>query len=91
MHIRANLPLTLQEYQSGTGEVVWVRLNGDAEQAYREDSVGSGYRGSLASDSLRHPKLKHGKVIEIEKRERGLPVVSWPSVERYIRRKGARK
>ena len=76
-YIKVNLPLTEQEYCSGNGEGVWVRVSDETRQAYDANVSGGGYTGVLSNDSVYYPGLMCGTVISFELRGEYRPVADF--------------
>lgn len=77
-YIQINLPLTEQDYQSGNGEGVWVKVEPAIRRAYDADTIGPGYFGILDNDSLYYPGLACGDMIPFEMRGECRPVANYP-------------
>lgn len=77
VYIKVNLPLTEQEYCSGNGEGVWVRVSDETRRAYDADASGGGYSGILSNDSVYYPGLLCGTVIPFELRGEYRPVADF--------------
>ena len=76
--IRVNLPLTEQDYLSGNGEGVWVKVDESTRAAYDANLTGPGYCGVLDNDSLYYPRLACGAPIPFELRGQLRPVADFP-------------
>lgn len=75
--IQINLPLAEEEYLSGNGEGVWVKVDPATRQAYDADKIGPGYFGVLDNDSLYYPGLGPGEIIPFEMRGGLRPVADY--------------
>lgn len=73
-YIKVNLPLTEQDFLSGNGEGVWMRVGRRTKQAYDADAVGGRYVGLLDNDSVYYPGLNAGAEIIFEMRGEFRPV-----------------
>ncbi len=74
-HIKANLPASADEYESGNGEGVWLLVTKAAKAAHDADETGKKYEGVLDNDSWNDPDLIHGTVLPFELRGTSRPVV----------------
>ena len=77
VYIKVNLPLTEQEYCSGNGEGVWVRVSDGTRRAYDANASGGGYSGILSNDSVYYPGLLCGTVIPFKLRGECRPVADF--------------
>lgn len=75
--IQINLPLTEEDYLSGNGEGVWVKVDPATRRAYDADKIGPGYYGILDNDSLYYPGLGPGEIIPFEMRGESRPVADY--------------
>lgn len=75
--IQINLPLTEEDYLSGNGEGVWVKVDPATRRDYDADKIGPGYFGILDNDSLYYPGLGPGEVIPFEMRGEQRPVADY--------------
>lgn len=75
--IQVNLPLTEDDYLSGNGEGVWVKVDPATRQAYDADRIGPGYSGILDNVSLYYPGLDPGELIPFELRGKCRPVADY--------------
>lgn len=76
-YIQINLPLTEEEFLSGNGEGVWVKVDAATRRDYDADKIGTGYFGILDNDSLYYPGLGPGEVIPFEMRGENRPVADY--------------
>ena len=61
--IKANLPDTLEKYESGNGEGCFFIVDQRTKDAYDNDATGCGYEGILDNDSIFYPSIDHGAII----------------------------
>ena len=73
-YIKVNLPKNENDYISGTGEGVFVKVKEYVKKAYDDDEIGIYYSGILDNDSVYYPELKRGTLIPIEMRGKNRPV-----------------
>lgn len=76
-YLKANLPASQEEYDSGNGEGCWFIAEADAKQAYDQDAETGVYRCILDNDSDYYPGLNHGEVLPVEMRGTNRPVVPY--------------
>lgn len=76
-HIKINLPLTEQDYESGNGEGVWMLVDLETKKAYDQDFIGKRYIGILDNDSCYYPGLNVGELLPFEMRGEYRPVVDF--------------
>ena len=74
-HIKANLPTSESQYETGNGEGVFVLVTPEVKAAHDSDEAGTTYTGILDNDSYYYIGLKHGAEIPIEMRGECRPVV----------------
>lgn len=82
-YIKANLPQTLDAYEQGTGEGVWILVTPETKEAHDRDEAGGIYDGILDNDSLYYPGLNHGTRLPVEMRGDLRPVVPFSWLENY--------
>ena len=73
--IKANIPANADEYKTGNGEGVFVKIDGEALAAYNENKTGAGYTGIINNDSWNYPGLTHGETVPLELRGENRPVI----------------
>lgn len=83
LYIKANLPDTLEKYESGNGEGCFFIVDQRTKDAYDNDETGGGYEGILDNDSIYYPKLKHGTRLPLEMRGTSRPVVPYEVLQQY--------
>lgn len=83
-YLKANIPASQEEYDSGNGEGCWFIAEADAKRAYDQDAETGVYRCILDNDSDYYPGLNHGEVLPVEMRGTNRPVVPYSYlVEHY--------
>lgn len=73
-YIKVNFPLTAEDFASGNGEGMWVRVDPETKAAYDADATGGPYAGILANDSIYYPGLNCGEAVRFEMRGQYRPV-----------------
>ena len=79
VNIKVNLPASLDDWKTASGEGVWVLVEQDAKDAYDSDEVGTVYEAIMDNDSVYFPGLCAGDKVPIEMRGSWRPTVpySW--------------
>lgn len=75
--IMVNFPLTAEDFASGNGEGVWVKVDAETKAVYDADASGGQYVGVLDNDSFYYPGLNHGALIPFEMRGEYRPVADF--------------
>jgi len=75
--IKVNFPLMAEDYVSGNGEGMWVRVDAETKAAYDADASGGRYIGVLDNDSFYNPGLNHGVLVPFEMRGEYRPVADF--------------
>lgn len=81
--IRMNLPNTLEEFQSGNGEGVFVWVDEETKADYDRDATGGSYIGVLDNYSYVYSGLMPGMLIRFEMRGENRPVADWNFIQDY--------
>lgn len=76
-HVKVNFPSCEKDFEEGCGESMWVLVESETKKAYDADVEGGTWRGVLDNDSIYHPSLEHGHMVEFEMRGKLKPVAKW--------------
>lgn len=76
-YVKVNFPSCEKDFEEGRGESMWVLVEPETKKAYSANVEGGVWQGVLDNDSIYHPSLKHGCVVEFEMRGTLKPVAKW--------------